>query len=89
MVVNNKEKNFNFGRATTHYDENFVSNFEKFNSNYILIPPGLTRFSRPLDVSINAQFKKYLHHWYIIFLIDNENKRKPTEIDIINAVVDL
>ena len=40
-------------------------------------------------MSINDPFKKLFHHWYIDFLIDNENKRKPTEIDIINEVIDL
>ena len=30
-----------------------------------------------------------MHHWYIDFIIDSENKKKPSEIDIINAVVKL
>ena len=32
---------------------------------------------------------KIIYHWRFDFIIDNENKRKPTEIDIINEVVDL
>ena len=30
-----------------------------------------------------------MHHWHIDFIIDSENKKKPSEIDIINAVVEL
>ena len=40
-------------------------------------------------MSINAPFKKHLHNQYIDFPNDNENKRNPIEIYIINAVVDL
>ena len=40
-------------------------------------------------MSINAPFKKYLHHWYIDFIIDNENQRRTTDRDIIDAVVDI
>ena len=33
--------------------------------------------------------KKKLHHWNIDFYLNNENKVKPSEIDIINAVTDI
>ena len=42
-----------------------------------------------MDVSINAPLKKRLHHWNIDFYLDTENKRKPSELDIINAITDL
>jgi len=46
-------------RATTHYDANLSDKFKLYNACYILIPPGLARFIQPLDVSINAPFKKF------------------------------
>ena len=55
----------------------------------MLIPPGLTRFIQPLDVSINGPFKKAIHHWDLDFRIKNLNSKKPTRDDIINAVVNL
>ena len=45
-------------RATTQYDENLVERFKKYNEEYILIPPGLTRYVQPLDVCLNASLKK-------------------------------
>ena len=46
-------------------------------------------FAQLLDVRINATFKKYLHHSYMDFIIDNENQRRPTKIDFIDAVVNI
>jgi len=46
-------------RATTYYDANLSEKFKLYNASYILIPPGLTRFKQPLDVSINAPFKSF------------------------------
>ena len=67
----------------------YLQNLININANYILIPPGLKPYVQPLDVSINEPFKKYLHRWYIDFIIDNENQRRPTDRDIIDAVVDI
>ena len=50
-------------RATTHYEKNLVNLFDEHNSSYILIPPGLTRFIQPLDISINGSLKKDLKTW--------------------------
>ena len=30
-----------------------------------------------------------MHHWNIDFYLDTQNKRKPSELDIINAITDL
>ena len=76
-------------RATSHYDENLIDIFKKHKSYYILIPPGLTRFIQPLDVSINGPFKRAIHHWDIDFRIKNKNAKKPNPDDIINAVVNI
>ena len=76
-------------RATTHYEENLVERFQKYNADFILIPPGLTRYVQPLDVCVNAPFKKKLQHWNIDFAIDNKNEKKPKEDDIINAIYNI
>ena len=73
-------------RATTHYDKNLSKLFKDNNSSFILIPPGLTRYIQPLDVSINGPLKKKLIHWDTDFRIDSMNKKKPNEFDIINCV---
>ena len=52
---------------TSHYDDDVVNIFKKNNSKYILIPPGLTRYLQPLDVSIIKHFKQYMHHFDIDF----------------------
>ena len=88
-INNSLKKILIMDRATSHYDETLVDIFKKYNSYFILIPPGLTRFIQPLDVSINGPFKKAMHHWDIDFRIQNKNEKKPTPNDIINAVVDI
>ena len=40
-------------------------------------------------MSINAPFKKRLHRLNIDFYLNNESKRKPSEIDIINAITEI
>ena len=45
-----------------HYDNELESSLKEKNPSYILIPSGLTKYIQPLDASINAPFKKYMHH---------------------------
>lgn len=85
-VPNTKPKLLIMDRATTHYDANLVETFKAQNSSYILIPPGLTRFIQPLDVSINGPFKKAMIHWDTEFRISHMNIKKPDYNDVIDAV---
>ena len=47
-------------RATSHYYDEIKEDFESRDLKYVLIPPGLTRFLRPLDISVNFPFKNAL-----------------------------
>ena len=60
--------------------------FKKYNSDYILIPPGLTYFIQSLDISVNCPLKKTLHHQDIDYRIRNLNQKKPNSYDVIDAV---
>ena len=75
----------NFDIATSHFTENSSLLFNKYKSKCALIPPGMTRFLLPPDLSINKQFKTYMYHndWKI----QNEYKLKSTGDNIIDWVV--
>ena len=60
--------------------------FKKYNSDYILIPPGLTCFIQSLDVSLNCPLKKELQYQDIDYRIRNLNHKKPNSYDVIDAV---
>jgi len=74
-INNSLKKILIMERVTSHYDETLMDIFKKYNSYFILIPPGLTRFIQPLDVSIKGPFKKAMHHWDIDFRIQNKNEK--------------
>ena len=44
-------------RATTHFSKDLNSIFKTFNSLFLHITLGLTRYLQPLDVVINKPFK--------------------------------
>ena len=88
-ISNDIKKILILDRVTSHYDDDLVNIFKKNNSKYILIPPRLTRYLQPLDVSINKPFKQYMHHFDIDFRIKNQNTKKPSYNDIIEAVVNI
>ena len=58
IISNSSKKILILDRATTHYDNNIIEKFNKFNSTFLLIPPGLTRYIQPLDVSSIGPLKK-------------------------------
>ena len=79
-VNNSLKKILILDRAASHYDENLIDVFKKNNSFFILIPPGLTRFIQPLDISINGPFKRAMHHWDIDFRIQNKKKKNQLQM---------
>ena len=48
--------------------------FNKYNTKYVLISPGLTRFLQPLDVGINKDIKIYMRNADTNICIINGNK---------------
>ena len=70
-------------RATSHYIENLDLTMKKNNS---LVPPGLTKFFQPLDISVNFPFKHYLNTEYFKYNIANMNTKKITQNNIINMI---
>ena len=73
-------------RATTNYDDTLSEKYKKYNGQYFLIPPGLTRFIQSLGVSISGPLKKKSLHWYFDYIIEYKNEKKPLCEDIIGAV---
>ena len=58
-------------QATSHMTTNIINILKSGNNDVTFIPPGLTRFLQPLDVSINKPFKQNLREKYISFCINN------------------
>ena len=83
---NNKTKILILDRATSHYDSDLGNIFKSNNCKYILIPPGITRFTPPLDVSNNKPFKQLVKNWDAIFSINNMNIKKPEYKDILLGI---
>ena len=43
--------------APSHITEDIFCKFDNYNSQYRLVPPGLTSYCQPLDLCINKPFK--------------------------------
>ena len=76
-------------RGTTNYEDDYINWFNKNNSKYVLIPPGLTKIVQPLDVSITEKFRQRLMYWDVDFKLCNQYVRRQTEEEIIDAVLEL
>ena len=76
-------------RATSHSENELVNIFKDNNSKYILIPPGIKRFCQPLDISINAPVKAAIKKWDTLFRISNNNTRKPTNKELLEAIYNI
>ena len=72
--------------APSHITEDIFCKFDNYNSQYRLVPPGLTSYCQPLDLCINKPFKDLIKKKYREFLIDTNNTKKPTPEDLINWV---
>ena len=58
IYKNLKGKILIFDRETSHFSEDINRFFDKYSSNYVLIPPGQIRFFHPLEIGVNKVFKK-------------------------------
>ena len=65
-----------FDRATCHFTESINTLFDKYSSNYVLIPPVQTRFSHPLDIENNKVFKENIYKKYKDFKISTALEEK-------------
>ena len=62
-----------YDKTSSHLTEEVINLFAKYNCFYRLIPPGLTSYCQPLDISINKPFKDLLKLIYREFFISNKN----------------
>ena len=62
-------------RAPSHLTDNILSLFKLYNCSYRLIPPGLTAYCQPLDISINKPFKDLIRMQYRNFCIKYKNTK--------------
>lgn len=74
-------------RAATHFSERIKDLFVENKSNYVLIPPGATRYLQPLDVSINKPLKDNMRKMYAEFVIKYGGKKKPDPEDLIEWII--
>ena len=54
-----------FDRASSHINNEIISFLDSLLIDYIIIPPGFTRFLQPLDASVNKPFKMALKKVYL------------------------
>jgi transposase-like protein len=76
-------------RGVMEYEDDFINWFNKNNSKYVLIPPGLTKVIQPLDMSISEKFRRRMLYWDIDFKLNNQYIRRQTEEEIIDEVIEL
>lgn len=84
-----KESILYFDKAPSHMAKEVDTLFQKYNSEYRLIPPGLTSVRQPLDLCINKLFKDALRAKYREFCVTWKNTKKPTPEHIINWVCEI
>ena len=53
-------------RATTHFSSDLNERFKKYESHFVLIPPGLTRYLQPFDMAVNKPFKDAMKKLIVI-----------------------
>ena len=84
-----KESILYFDKAPSHMIKEVDSLFQKYNSEYRLIPPGLTSVCQPLGLCINKPFEDALKAKYREFCVTWKNTKKQTPEHIINWVCEI
>lgn len=87
-IKNNKKLILILDRATSHYFTELKDEFYSRNYKYVLIPPALTRFAQPLDISVNFPFKSEMKRNYFQYNFSNGNNKKANQNNIVNFVYD-
>jgi len=67
-----------FDKAPSHMIKELDTLFQNNNSEFRLIPPGLTSLCQPLDLCINKPSKDALRAKYREFCVTWKNTKKPT-----------
>lgn len=80
---------FYFDRATSHLSDEIKDSFNQNKCFFRLIPPGLTSYCQPLDISINKPFKDLIKQKYRVFCISYQNTKKPIPEYLIKWVVEV
>ena len=61
-------------KAPSHVDNDILEKFKLYNTHYVYMPGGLTRYLQPLDIGINKVFKTAVKNEYSkIELFEKEN----------------
>ena len=68
-------------RARLHFSSEITNIFEKYDSNFVLIPPGLTYVLQPLDTHVNKSFKANVRAEYHKWLLKNKEET-ITDFDV-------
>ena len=73
-------------KAPSHMIKEVDTIFQNKNSEFSLIPPGLTSVCQPLDLCINKPFKDSLRAKYREFYVTWKNIKKPTPEHILKWI---
>ena len=77
-------------QASMHITEDIIKEIEKYDTEIIFIPKGMTRILQPLDVSINKPFKTLIRKKYAEYCCNkNLSYIKISNNLIINWVSDI
>ena len=78
-----------FDKSTSHFNEEIKKIFKDNKCLYRLIPPGLTSYCQPLDLSINNIFRESIKSKYRDFSIHWKNTKKPNPEILIKWICEI
>lgn len=80
-ILNHRVKNslLIIDRATIHFLKDLNLLFKSFDSHFLLISPGLTRYLQPPDMAINKPVKHTMKNLDCQFRIQTEKQLSPTD----------